>query len=138
MYNKKNILYIVSSISAIEKISNYTNGFTNADDLLQANNQLNFNATLTLLIAIAEQTKKIEPQLLQTAPEIEWQNILDMRNVLTHDYRGIDPEIVFDVVIIELPKLKKAFIQFLSHLPQDAVAEILQTNQYKHLQTIIS
>ena len=48
MYSIKNILYIVSAISAIEKISIYTLEFSNSDNLLQANNQLNFNGTITL------------------------------------------------------------------------------------------
>ncbi len=94
MYSNNNILYIVSSISAIEKISIYTSDFSNAISLLQANNQLNFNGTITLLIAIAEETKKIDIKLLQTQQDIQWQNIVDMRNVLAHDYRGIDPEIL--------------------------------------------
>ena len=137
MYSHKNILYIVSAISAIEKIAIYTSGFTNSNTFLQANDQLNFNGTITLLIAIAEETKKIENKLLQTQPDIEWQNIADMRNILAHDYKGIDPEIVFDVVKNELPKLKTAFIHMLTNLPTDAVKEIVATNQYDHLQNII-
>lgn len=57
MYNQRNILYIISAISSIDKISDYTSQFDDADTLLKANNQLNFNGTLTLLIAIAEETK---------------------------------------------------------------------------------
>jgi uncharacterized protein with HEPN domain len=138
MYNNKNILYIVSSISAIEKINIYTAGFSNAISLLNANTQLNFNGTITLLIAVAEETKKIDIQLLQTQQNIQWQNIVDMRNVLAHDYRGVDPEIVFDVVTNELPKLKKALIQMINYLPIDAVKEIIHTNQYQHLSKILS
>lgn len=137
MYNNKNILYIISSISAIEKINIYTAGFSNANSLLNANNQLNFNGTITLLIAIAEETKKIEQQLLQTQQGIQWQNIVDMRNVLAHDYRGIDPEILFDVVANELPQLKNAFIQMIRKLPIKDVKEIIETNQYQHLSKII-
>lgn len=137
MYNNKNILYIISSISAIEKINIYTAGFSNAISLLNANNQLNFNGTITLLIAIAEETKKIEQQLLQTQQGIQWQNIVDMRNVLAHDYRGIDPEILFDVVANELPQLKNAFIQMIRKLPIEDVKEIIETNQYQHLSKII-
>ncbi|MCX6207000.1 MAG: DUF86 domain-containing protein [Bacteroidetes bacterium] len=137
MYNNKNILYIVSAISAIEKITIYTSNYSNAISLLQANNQLNFNGTITLLIAIAEETKKIDLKLLQTQQDIQWQNIVDMRNVLAHDYRGIDPEILFDVVKNELPKLKNAFIKMIKELPIEAVREIIQTNQYQHLSRII-
>ena len=137
MYNNKNILYIVSAISAIEKITIYTYNYSNAISLLQANNQLNFNGTITLLIAIAEETKKIDLKLLKTQQDIQWQNIVDMRNVLAHDYRGIDPEILFDVAKNELPKLKNAFIKMIKELPIEAVREIIQTNQYQHLSKII-
>jgi uncharacterized protein with HEPN domain len=137
MFSNKNILYIVSAISSIEKIIDYTNEFKDSNELLEANNQLNFNGTITLLIAIAEETKKIDKQLLKTQPHIQWQNIADMRNVLAHDYRGIDPEIVFDVVSNELTMLKVAFFKMLKNLPIDAINEILETKQYQHLKSVI-
>ena len=60
MYNSKNVLYIVSCIAAIEKINIYTSNITTPTALLEANNQMNFNATITLLVAIAEEIKKTE------------------------------------------------------------------------------
>jgi len=138
MYNTKNILYIIFSISAIEKSFNYTKSFNNSIELLEANDQLYFNATITLLIAIAEEVKKMDKHLLQLQPDIEWQNIADMRNVLAHDYRGIDDEIVFDVVKNELPKLKQVLIQLLKLFPYSEIKEVLDTKQYQHLKIIIS
>lgn len=137
MYNNKNILYIVSAISAIEKIKDYNKAFDNPIELLQANNQMNFNATITLLIAIAEETKKIETKLLESEVYVQWQNIFDMRNVLAHDYRGIDPDIVFDVVKSELETLKSAYIKMLEKLPKPLILDILHTNQYSHLRKVI-
>ena len=136
MYSNKNILYIISSLSAIEKIADYTTGYANAEELLQSNNQLNFNGTITLLIAIAEESKKIDNQLLKKYKHIEWQNIADMRNMLAHDYKGIDPEIVFDVVKNELLLLKKAFLEMLKDFPPNALNDILQTKQYSHLKSL--
>ncbi len=75
--------------------------------------------------------------MLELEPSILWQNIADMRNILAHDYRGIDPDIVFDVVVNELPKLKIAFLKMIKILPIDAIKEILQTNQYEHLKKVI-
>lgn len=137
MFSDKNVLYIVSAISAIEKINIYANNFNTPAAFLEANNQMNFNATVTLLVAIAEETKKTDKQLLQTQPNILWENIADMRNILAHDYRGIDPEIVFDVVTKELLALKIAFLEMLKHLPQDVLKATLATKQYQHLQRII-
>ena len=56
-----------------------------------------------------------------------------MRNILAHDYRGIDPEIVFDVISNELPQLKTALKQMLTLMPPDLVEAVLQTKQYNHL-----
>ena len=137
MYNSKNILYIVSAISSIEKIKIYSFGFDTAKAFFEEKEQLHFNASITLLIAIAEEIKKIESTLLSTEPNIEWQNISDMRNILAHDYRGIDSDIVFDVIVNELPKLNLAFIRMTKLFPDEVIAEILKTNQYKHLSKII-
>lgn len=138
MYNPKNILYIVSAIAASEKAMHYTKFFNTPIELLEANEQMNFNATNTLLITIVEEIKKTDKQLLQSQPHIQWQNIADMRNVLAHDYRGIDPEIVFSVVKNELPKLTTALLHILKLLPKNLVQEILETNRYKHLQQLVS
>jgi len=58
MFSDKNVLYIVSAISAIEKINIYSNHFITPAAFLEANNQMNFNAAVTLLVAIAEETKR--------------------------------------------------------------------------------
>jgi uncharacterized protein with HEPN domain len=137
MYSYKNILYIVSAIAAAEKAIHYSQKFTTALEFLEASEQVYFNATITLLIAIGEEVKKIDKQLLQSEPSIEWQNISDMRNVLAHDYRGVDEDIVFKVVTIELPKIKLVFIDFLKVFAKNEVEEVLETKQYKHLKGII-
>ena len=84
-------------------------------------------------MAIGEEIKKTDSQLLNLKPEIQWQNITTMRNVLAHDYRGVDPEIVFNVVKIELPKLKLVLIELLKPFPNNELQEVLETKQYRHL-----
>ncbi len=115
----------------------YTQQFTSALEFLEANDQMPFNATITLLIAIGEEVKKTDKQLLQTNPSMEWQNIADMRNVLAHDYRGIDEDIVFKVVKVELPKLTSALIQLLQMFSKSEVAEVLTTKKYQHLKKMM-
>ena len=133
MYSYKNILYIVSVIASAEKAIHYSQNFTKALEFLEANEQVYFNGSITLLIAIGEEVKKIEKELLQTNPSIEWQNISDMRNVLAHDYRGIDEDIVFKVIKTDLPKLKLVMIEFLKAFPKNEVEVVLGTKRYKHL-----
>ena len=137
MYNYKNILYLVSAIAAAEKAMHYSQKFKTALEFLEADEQVYFNASITLLIAIGEEVKKIDKQLLQSMPSIEWQNISDMRNVLAHDYRDVDEDIVFKVVKIELPRLKLVLIEFLKVFPEKEIDEVLETKQYKHLKEIM-
>ena len=137
MSNNKQILYIISALAASQKAMHYGQKYSNPKEFFEANEQMPFNATLTLLMAIGEEVKKIDNNLLQTQPNILWQDLKDMRNFLAHDYRGVDLDIVFAVVKVELPKLSEAFIALLHSFPKTEVEEALQNEYYKHLQKII-
>lgn len=58
MYNEKNFLYILSILEAIEKIFLDSEAYESAETFWEANDQMNFNACLTLLIAVGEDSKK--------------------------------------------------------------------------------
>lgn len=137
MYNTNEILFIVSALAASKKAMHYGQSFNTSIDFFTSADQVYYNATLTLLMAIGEEVKKIDKQLLETQPNIEWQNIKDMRNLLAHDYRGVDEDIVFKVVKVELPKLNEAFIEFLHLFPKQDVEEVLENDFYRHLQKVV-
>lgn len=80
MYNYKNILHLVSAIAAAEKAIHYSQNFTSELEFFEANEQVYFKGSITLLIAIGEEVKKIDKQLLESEQGIEWQNISDTRN----------------------------------------------------------
>lgn len=137
MFEANQILYIVSALAASLKAMRYANNYNSPVEFFEADDQVHFNATLTLLIAIGEEVKKVEDEILQSQPNIPWQKVADMRNILAHDYRGVDLDIVFGVVKVELPKLCEAFIAFLHLFPQQEVEAVLQNQYYKHLQKVI-
>ena len=60
MYSYKNILYIVSVIASAEKAIHYSQNFRKALEFLEANEQVYFNGSITLLIAIGEEVKKLK------------------------------------------------------------------------------
>ncbi|MDH4161524.1 MAG: DUF86 domain-containing protein [Nitrospirota bacterium] len=53
-------------------------------------------------------------------PEIDWRNISGFRNVVVHDYLGIDVEQVWDIVERDLPKLNAAVNAMISELGDPA------------------
>ncbi|MBI4651651.1 DUF86 domain-containing protein [Candidatus Desantisbacteria bacterium] len=56
---------------------------------------------------IGEATKNTPDNLKQKHPYIEWRAMAGMRDILIHDYFGIDYDIVWDVVINKIPSLHK-------------------------------
>ena len=49
--------------------------------------------------------KKLPAQTKRGHPEVEWKKIAGLRDILVHDYFGIDMDIVWDVVQNKLPVL---------------------------------
>lgn len=62
---------------------------------------------------IGEAARTMTPQFRNQHPEIPRANIIGMRNILVHDYFGIDTEIVWSVVEESLPVLKGQVITIL-------------------------
>lgn len=55
---------------------------------------------------IGEATKKISEEFRKAHSGVDWKAMAGMRDRLIHDYFGVDYEIVWDVVINEIPKLR--------------------------------
>lgn len=66
------------------------------------------SAVLRELQTLAESTQRLSPSLKNQHPEIPWTNIAGFRNVLAHDYLGINLERVWDIVERDLPPLQAA------------------------------
>lgn len=70
-------------------------------------NMEKFFAVAYCLQTIGEASVQLSEEARNAIPEIPWKEIRGMRNKLVHAYHGADSEIVYNVVINELPKLKK-------------------------------
>lgn len=135
MYSSKNLLYILTILEAIEKISIYTQEFNDEESFFHANKNLNFNGTVNLLIAIGEENKKIDKEL-KNSQNINWKNISAMRDKISHNYRGIDESIVWDIVVNYLPKLKEELIKMIPQIEDYKVflKEALNSEFYSDLE----
>lgn len=65
---------------------------------------------------IGEATKRLSPALTQTRPEVPWRQIAGFRDVLIHQYMGVDLNTVWNVVAHDLPTIKVAVAALLASL----------------------
>lgn len=69
------------------------------------NDRKTSSAVIREFEVIGEAVGKLPDELKQKRPEVEWQDIKDFRNLLIHEYFGVDMEIVWKVIQENLPVL---------------------------------
>ena len=66
------------------------------------------------LEVIGEAAKHLPEEARKRAPGIDWKKIAGLRDILIHEYFGIDGEIALDVVQHKLPTLETAATRMLN------------------------
>lgn len=69
------------------------------------------------LLIIAEAAKNLPETMKGTRPEVPWQKIHALGNLLRHEYRHIDPEVLWSIVTGPLADLDQAVGALLKDLP---------------------
>jgi uncharacterized protein with HEPN domain len=135
MFDSKNLIYIFTILEAIEKIFIYSKNCEDYEDLYYINEQMNFNAIVNLLIAIGEENKKIDSQI-KNSFDFDWKSISKMRDKISHNYRGINPYIVWDIIENHLPNYKIILLDILPKVQEfeEALKDVLESEFYKHLE----
>src|SRR3989344_6585950 len=99
------IEHILDSISAIEKFSK------NLKKEKLLSNRLRQSAIVREIEIIGEAVKNISDSLKKKHPEIEWKEIAGTRDKMIHHYFGVDLNIVWDIIKINLPDLKSRVLR---------------------------
>lgn len=106
--------YLEQILQSIERISLYAAEGSRAffeSTLLQ-------DGIVHNLELIGASVKELPPDLLSAYPHIPWSAIARMRDRLAHHYLSLDLEIVWEVVIHDLPPLKAVVVTMLQATPQ--------------------
>ena len=101
-------LFFEDIIESLERIEIYTKDLTYKRF---RDNMMAVDAVLRNLEVIGEADKNIPKNIREKYPGVEWSEAIGFRNVLIHDYFGIDIEAVWDTVNKNIPEFKK-HIQF--------------------------
>ena len=104
-------------LDSIELIETRFVGVANSDDfVMNANGVLMLDSICMRLQIIGELLKKINkisPVIWANYPQVEWPNIMKLRDIISHHYDHVDHEIIYDICQSNMPALKKAVQEML-------------------------
>jgi uncharacterized protein with HEPN domain len=99
------IEHILDSINAIEEFSKNMN----KEELVLS--RLKQSAIVREIEIIGEAVKNVSENLKNKHSEIEWKEIVGTRDKMIHHYFGVDLNIVWDIIKINLPDLKDKILK---------------------------
>ena len=111
MIEDKDKFYLEHILEAIKNIDEFLNGRTKKDFFT---NLMLQSAIIRQLEIIGEATKRISPLAKSKSPKTQWKNIAGFRDVLIHDYFGIDLKSVWNTLSVYIPDLKREVLKLLN------------------------
>lgn len=108
-------LYLEDMAEAVKKIEKYSRGF-NAQKLRKED--LVVDGIIRNLEIIGEAVKHIPRPIKNKYSKIEWKKIAGLRDILAHEYFGVDIDILWDIVANKIPDLKRNLALILQNHPK--------------------
>lgn len=110
--DRQRLLHILEAISEIQSYTDQSNLKS-----FLGNSMMRFASAKQIEI-IGEAANHITPETKAGFSDMEWSQIVGMRHVLVHEYFGMDFELIWQVIIDDLPVLKQKVADVLKSLPQ--------------------
>ena len=106
-------LRLLDAIEQIELISS----FSERGRVTFFNDLITQSAVLHRLALLGEACRGVSPELREAHPEIPWAQIIAFRNVVIHEYFGIDLELVWAIVAEHIATLGARLSSVVASLP---------------------
>lgn len=105
MSERPQLLYCQDILESGTAIQSYVQDIS-LDAFVQ--DRMRYSAVIREFEIIGEAVGKLSAALKEGFPDIPWQDIKDFRNLLAHEYFGVDLEIVWNTIHNDLPMLMDA------------------------------
>lgn len=104
-------IFLKHILESIEWIEKDTKGMQKDDFLKNVPIQ---DAVVRRIEIIGEAIRNLPSDLKDENKDVSWQDIMDMRNKIIHEYFGVDLELVWEVVKKDTPELRQKVENILS------------------------
>jgi uncharacterized protein with HEPN domain len=100
---------------AIEYLEEFTYGY---DFEAFAADIKTLSACIRQLEVMGEAANHVSKATQDNYPETPWKDVIALRNLLIHEYFGVNPAIVWDIVKFDIPNFKPQIKKMLEELPE--------------------
>lgn len=101
--NRSYKLYLDDIKLAMGRIAEYIHGY---DIERFKKDQKTVDAVIRNFEIIGEASKKLDEAIKIKYPDVPWEEMYYLRNRVSHEYFGIDYEIIWDIIVNYLPENK--------------------------------
>lgn len=102
---QKDRAYLLDILDSCKRIMQYTDGKTLEAFLSDAACQ---DAVIRRIEIMGEAARRISDETKTKYPDLPWQEMIGMRNVMIHEYDGLDIHLVWETVSVDVPALAGA------------------------------
>lgn len=103
-------VFLDDIVESCKLITSYIEGLSDESFL---SDQKTLDAVVRNLEIIGEAVKQLPPEIRAAMPDVEWQRIAGLRDILIHGYFAVDAEIVLDIARTKVPLLRRVIEDFL-------------------------
>ena len=104
-------LYLKDILQAIDKINRYISRLSLHDFM---NDDKKTDAVIHNLQIIGEAVRNIPPRIRFNYPDVEWEKIGGLRNIIVHEYFALQIKRIWEILMNKLPILEEQIKHILS------------------------
>jgi uncharacterized protein with HEPN domain len=108
--NKNVKIFLLHILESIDRIESFTKGISQERFL---KSEMIQDAVIRRLGVIGEAVKNLPPGFKKKYAKMDWKRIAGTRDILIHEYFGVDLKLTYKIVGKDIPKLKKYISEIL-------------------------
>jgi uncharacterized protein with HEPN domain len=106
-------IFLLHILESIERIEDFVKNVSQEKFIRDFKTH---DATVWRIGVLGEATKNLSKNLKDRHKSIKWTKIIDMRNIIIHEYFGIDLKLTYKIVKEDVPILKKNILEILKEV----------------------